>query len=223
MAETTQKKPEDVSEVLDGYRATTIPVHIDVDVTQTVVNLNEAEALLRNAESIALGDCACRSEGGNCDKPVHVCLVLDQSIEQVKKDNPSFHTIPVEEALNALRLSHEAGLVHLAFRNQDGEIHEFCSCCACCCWFLDKLKRFDYHDGVAESSHIAEHLPDACVACGTCVRACPFDAWEINDEGAKPLFHESKCFGCGVCVSACPTQAIAFVPRTKILEANSLS
>jgi Na+-translocating ferredoxin:NAD+ oxidoreductase subunit B len=212
---TDERKPtsEEIAEKLNYYTATTIPVHIDIDVKQTVVNLPEAESILRAASSIALGDCVCRKEGQNCDNPVHVCIALNRPLEKVKEDNASFHAATIDEALAALKLSHEAGLVHLAFRNKSGEINEFCSCCVCCCWFLGKLKQFDYHDGVAESSHIAKHLPDQCVACGLCVQKCPFDAWKAGDDGGKPVLMTEKCFGCGVCVTACPSQAIFFVPR----------
>ena len=204
---------EEMAEKLDHYTAMTIPVHIEIDVKQTIVNLPEAESLLRKASSIALGDCVCRVEAQNCDKPVHVCLALNRPLEEVQQDGASFHAATIDEALEALKLSHEAGLVHLAFRNKDGEINEFCSCCECCCWFLGNLKKYDYHHGVAESSHIAQHLPDQCVACGLCVQKCPFDAWTAGEDGAKPILATEKCFGCGVCVTACPSHAIAFVLR----------
>jgi len=208
-----QATPEEMAETLDHYTATTIPVHIDVNVKQRVVNLSEAQTSLRQASSIALGDCVCRTDAQNCDSPVHVCIALNRPLEEVRAENASFHTATIEEALEALKLSHEAGLVHLAFRNKKGEINEFCSCCNCCCWFLGKLKQFDYRDGVAESSHVAKHLPDQCIACGLCVQKCPFDAWTSGEGGGKPTLNTNKCFGCGLCVTACPSQAIAFIPR----------
>jgi electron transport complex protein RnfB len=208
-----QATPEKIAETLDHYTATTIPVHIEIDVKQVVVELMEARRLLDGASSIALGDCVCRTDKKNCDRPVHVCIALNRPIEEVRAENASFHPATLEEAMKALKLSHEAGLVHLAFRNKDGDIKEFCSCCDCCCWFLGKLKQFNYHDGVIESSHIAQHLPEKCVACGTCVKRCPFDAWKADDSGGKPSLETEKCFGCGLCVSTCPSQAIAFVPR----------
>lgn len=213
MSDEQKYTPEEIAENLDYYTATTIPVHIEIDVMQTVVNLAKAERILRNASSIALGDCVCRTKEQNCDNPVHVCLALNRPLEEVRADNDSFDTATVDDALAALRLSHEAGLVHLAFRNKGGEIKEFCSCCDCCCWFLDRLRKFDYHDGVAESSHIAKHSPDQCVACGVCIQKCPFDAWKAGDDAGKPVLMTEKCFGCGVCVTACPSKAIAFILR----------
>jgi len=202
--------PEEIAETLDHYQAVTIPVHVDINVRHTVVDLSEAGSILRKADSVALGDCACRSKENACGRPIHVCLVMNQSEEALRKDFPSFEYVTLERALEALRESHEAGLVHLAFRKHDGEITEFCSCCECCCWFLGNLKQFDYHDGVVESAYVAQHLPEKCLACGLCVEKCPFDAWEAGGNGEKPILREEKCFGCGVCVTACPAQAIAF-------------
>jgi Pyruvate/2-oxoacid:ferredoxin oxidoreductase delta subunit len=208
--------PEQIAEKLDYYQATTIPVHIDIDVQHTVVDLSEAEAILRAATSIALGDCACRTKDNKCGRPVNVCLAVNQSAEELKKEFPSFQHVSVERGLEALRISHEAGLVHLAFRKKGGEITEFCSCCECCCWFLGELKQFDYHDGVVESARVAQHLPDDCVACGLCVAKCPFDAWQAGENGHKPTLRTEKCFGCGVCVTACPAHAIAFETRQTV-------
>ncbi|MFC2094918.1 ATP-binding protein [Candidatus Bipolaricaulota bacterium] len=213
MADTNKTTPEELAEKLDHYQATTIPVHIDIDVKHTVLELVEAERILRAATLISLGDCNCRKTKKNCDKPVNVCMVLNNPVEESSEWGDSFREVSVEEALEALRVSHEAGLVHLAYRKNNGDISELCSCCECCCWFLGTLKQYDFHDGVVESSHVARHLREECVACGLCVMKCPFDAWVAEEDGAKPTLNEDRCFGCGVCVTACPSNAIAFVER----------
>jgi len=211
--ETERTRPKDVAEAVEHYTATTIPVHVEVDVNQVVVNLDEAENLLRAAESIALGPCACRTEKGNCDRPIDVCLTVDEDGDQATEAWEGLRRVSVEEALAALRASHEAGLVHLAYRKPGQESTIVCSCCSCCCWFLNALKQFDYHDAVVESSHVAEQDAELCVGCAACVERCPFDAWAAAQNGDRPSLNPGKCFGCGVCVSGCPTGAISFVPR----------
>jgi formate dehydrogenase major subunit len=72
-----------------------------------------------------------------------------------------------------------------------------------------------------DTSHIAITLnPDACIACGLCVRACR--EVQVNDvigmggrgRDALPVFDladplgDSSCVACGECVQACPTGAL---------------
>lgn len=46
----------------------------------------------------------------------------------------------------------------------------------------------------------------ACIACGMCERACPFDAIHVIDNLA--VIDYDKCKNCMVCVEKCPTKAI---------------
>ncbi len=54
---------------------------------------------------------------------------------------------------------------------------------------------------VAQVSH------EKCVACLTCVRACPYEAPYITREGVAEI-ELAKCRGCGICVAECPSKAI---------------
>jgi len=47
---------------------------------------------------------------------------------------------------------------------------------------------------------------EACAACLTCVRACPFDIPVIRDGAA--YIEAAMCQGCGTCAAACPAKAI---------------
>ena len=49
--------------------------------------------------------------------------------------------------------------------------------------------------------------PDSCVACLTCVRTCPYDVPEINEDGVAEI-EAAMCHGCGICASECPAKAI---------------
>ena len=50
-----------------------------------------------------------------------------------------------------------------------------------------------------------------CMGLGTCVKVCPFDAIEINDDRLA-VINEDKCTGCGKCIDECPKDVIAMVP-----------
>lgn len=48
---------------------------------------------------------------------------------------------------------------------------------------------------------------DECVACGSCVKVCPFKAIEIF-KGIIAKVDFTKCVGCGRCSKACPASVI---------------
>lgn len=48
-------------------------------------------------------------------------------------------------------------------------------------------------------------IPDACIQCGVCVKACRTEA--ITLEDGKITVDESKCNYCGRCTKSCPTSA----------------
>ncbi len=51
-----------------------------------------------------------------------------------------------------------------------------------------------------------------CLGLGSCVRACPFDAMYMDDNGL-PVVIEEKCTACGICVSTCPRGIMQLIPR----------
>jgi electron transport complex protein RnfB len=55
-----------------------------------------------------------------------------------------------------------------------------------------------------------------CLAYYDCVRACPFDAIEINEIG-MPRVNPKKCTGCGICVRSCPKNLFEMVPAKKTI------
>ena len=56
-----------------------------------------------------------------------------------------------------------------------------------------------------------------CIACGMCVKVCPFDAPKVDKNLSR--IDPDRCKVCGLCVTKCPTKSIAdFVkPRSKAL------
>lgn len=211
-------EPSEVAEAVDHYTARIIPVHVSIQAKQTVLSEPEMEALLSKARCIALGPCDCRKKQVRCDAPVETCLSVNESVAEELLAHAGWRIVTLSEALDVLRRSHEAGLVHLTYRQRDKEISQVCSCCACCCWFLNALKNYDYHDAIVASSYVATYDPTLCNGCGVCVERCQFDAWTEGLEGSNdPIsFKSSRCFGCGLCVSTCPTGAVSFLERPKV-------
>ncbi len=197
----------------DLEKAVTVPVNVMVEAEHRVYDLGEMKEILGGAERIVLQDCGCKTEYGNCDSPTRVCLSLDKAAEEaleVEGYNPQ--EVSLEEALEALEVSHEAGLVHMAYTMKgDAGPTVICSCCPCCCHTLGGLLRFGVSTQVLTSSYVAEDDAENCNNCGACVDRCVFNARGMTD--GEMVYYVSNCFGCGLCVSTCPTDAIRLVPR----------
>jgi len=57
------------------------------------------------------------------------------------------------------------------------------------------------------SGIVSQVDPRRCAGCLTCVRLCPYDVPQINEEGVAYI-EPASCQGCGLCASACPRKAI---------------
>lgn len=64
---------------------------------------------------------------------------------------------------------------------------------------------------MAKSKNTAK-VNSLCVACGSCIKECPFDAITI-DTGVKAKIDLNKCVGCGKCAKVCPASVIEIVAR----------
>ena len=50
--------------------------------------------------------------------------------------------------------------------------------------------------------------PQKCIACHTCMGACPVMAISVGPDG-KCVIDPAKCISCGTCAAICPVAAIA--------------
>ena len=196
----------------ESMTAVTVPVNIRIEGKQKILNLAAAENHLKVAHVISLGSCGCRKRINKCDAPLDVCLCLDEKAEAAIKSGEA-QAVSVDQALDALKRSHEAGLVHLTFTERgDGQPLIICSCCSCCCHALSSLLRFNI-PMVAESDYIAYQDPEKCLDCGICVERCQFRARRLDQR--KLVFDKERCFGCGLCITTCPNDAIHLTKRNR--------
>lgn len=192
-------------------KAVTVPVNVTFSGSQKILEMKELENILREADIIAQGECECRSRMGNCIDPMDGCLGVDEeAIEWIAEGKAK--RITVKEALKAMKRTHDAGLVHLAYIfEKNNKVQWICSCCSCCCHSLSAALRFGYSDHVFSSKFIAIQDSEKCVNCGVCVDRCQFGARKMVDD--KLVYSKEKCFGCGVCVDFCCEGAIEMVER----------
>jgi ferredoxin len=187
-----------------------IPVNESLQAQRWVIPSEQAFEILRNASSIALRNCGCRTHYSRCDKPLEVCFFLNKIAEDLIAKGEA-RRITLSETVDVLRKANENGLVHLTFYMPDQEVFALCSCCSCCCHDLQLLS--NRKDLVVRSEYGAHTEYGICISCGKCVDRCVFDA-RIIEEG-RMIYNPDACFGCGLCVTICPVQATVLQPHNK--------
>lgn len=202
---------EELASEFQDMAGRTVPVNIRIEARQKILCLDEVELILRGSRRIAVDECECRAKMGHCDRPLDVCLFLDEGADK-QVEIGTGKEIDLEQALVILERTHELGLVHVALVEKGTDpVKYVCSCCACCCQAIAAMQRFGYHDALVFSDMVASLFDDLCDCCGICVERCNFGALTL--EGGKVCFDRRKCFGCGVCISSCPNGALTLRPR----------
>jgi NAD-dependent dihydropyrimidine dehydrogenase PreA subunit len=186
-----------------------IPIGIKMEPeTQAVYPYHLMETVVNQAMAIAVGHCPCRMtarlRGRGCDHPTEVCIKFDDMATYVIEKGLA-REITKEEALEIIKQSEEAGLVHFV-DNALKDIKHNCNCCGCACWSVGSIKRRKIpRDTLMATYFIRETDEGQCTGCGECVEACPVDA--IKTEDGFPVVDGDWCIGYGVCVTKCPTEA----------------
>src|SRR5271157_2835130 len=62
-----------------SFSSRIIPVNKSLSAQQWVLPAEQVEKIVSDAKFIALQKCICRSHYSRCDKPLEVCLVLNES------------------------------------------------------------------------------------------------------------------------------------------------
>ena len=177
----------------------------DAQGAYTYVLVDEAEAILAAQAHVYLWPCDCRSIVGACRKPMYACLRFDN-------DRGVGWEISRERASAILRQTDKAGLMHTAdYRGDPATAGAICNCCTDCCYPHLATDRLGTSDVWPVRRYLAAIDEDACTACGTCSRRCPFGAITSGAD-KRPRLEPSACRGCGVCATGCKDAAIAMRP-----------
>jgi ferredoxin len=176
---------------------------------QAVLPLHMMEKTVQEANRLAVAHCSCRIvyrlAGKGCNHPTEVCLKFNDMAQYVI-DRGFAREITKEEALQIIRKSEEAGLVHFV-DNAEGNIQHNCNCCGCACWNVGSIRRRKIPRDVLMATYfIRETDEEACTGCGACAEICPVEAVKL--EGDVPVVDKDWCIGCGVCSTVCPVDAV---------------
>jgi ferredoxin len=193
-----------------SFSSKVVPVTESLEARQWVLPSGQALEILRQAASVAVQDCECRSHYRRCDQPLEVCFLLNGVADKVVSRGKA-RPVSISDAAEILKAATRSGLVHLSLYMPDHEIYALCSCCPCCCHDLQIIRRYRRKDLILHSEYIAATDPDACIHCGECVGRCFFGARNCHDE--KMVYSAADCVGCGLCVTVCPVGATTMVLR----------
>jgi ferredoxin len=181
-----------------------IPVGETIEARNQVLAFEDARKMLENAGSIAVTTCVCRKLMKRCDGPLEVCLQLNRGAEYNIKRGTG-RKVSLDEAIAILKISENAGLVHMT-ENTTGRSNVLCNCCNCCCEMLRFATNEKTKGVLAPSRFQAKVGAEMCTSCGMCVEICPVDAIALNDI-AEVI--PDACIGCGLCATVCPVEAIS--------------
>ena len=174
------------------------------------------EGVVEKANVIALVHCPCRATSHligkkRCDHPLENCIKYDELAEYLIEKRIG-REITKKEALEVIRKSEEAGLVHLVDNAREGIKHT-CNCCGCCCWSVGTIRRKKIPRDVLMATYfLRETDKERCTGCGACVEICPVQV--IKMEGDFPVVDNEWCIGCGVCAIPCPASAVRLVRKS---------
>lgn len=189
---------------------------------ERILPTQDVAEIINKFDEIAVGHCFCRHYRDMLDRPCkqtderEACFTFGKSARYTSSQGFS-RMITKEEALEILRRSADAGLVHKAYHpnfDMNKEETSICNCCRCCCG--NSVENFQ---GVVRNAtnYLAVIDPDLCTGCGTCVDKCHTLAAYLNDEG-KAARVEDQCIGCGVCAAFCPENAISLKEGERIVH-----
>jgi NAD-dependent dihydropyrimidine dehydrogenase PreA subunit len=182
----------------------------------TVLLLDEVEAMIRAATHIVVQPCDCRRLGQNCERPVETCIWLDElALASLARGHG--RRLTRDEAIDLVRWADRKGLMHTA----DGEwqkngLHAICNCCACDCYPFRAGQILESKGVWPLSRYVAAYDRARCNRCGACVRRCHFEAFyhdgsTVVVEGKvrqEVGYDADRCWGCGLCANTCPSGAI---------------
>ncbi len=187
--------------------------------SHAVFTFEMMEGVIEKVNVIALVHCPCRATAHlvgkkRCDHSLENCIKYDDLAEYLIEKNIG-REITKKEALEVIRRSEEAGLVHLVDNAREGIKHT-CNCCGCCCWSVGSIRRKKIPRDVLMATYfLRETDKERCTGCGACVEICPVQV--IKMGGDFPVVDKEWCIGCGVCAIPCPASAVKLVRKSSAI------
>lgn len=176
------------------------------DLEQVIPYPTARDIVLEGPPQVVLMECPCRRARENPCQPTQVCMVVGDGGFVLDHRPDAARRVSQQEALELLQAEHARGHVHTAYFKDacNEQFYAICNCCTCCCGGLEAMVEHSV-PMVASSGYVARVNEEACIGCGECETACPFDAIHLEYSA---IVDWEKCMGCGVCEGQCEAGAI---------------
>lgn len=189
-----------------------IPLQSSVEQKSRVIDADLISRMIAAHEHMAvLNVCQCRQSrhfsGDTCRRssPEDGCLVFGSFALSVAKSGGG-RLVSREEMQAVVRDRWEKNLVFMAANLEPSNPNAVCTCCDCCCHYVESINNFGGRSSLAQPHFLARVDETACTDCGLCAQACNTHAHALCD--GSHTYSPEKCIGCGLCVEACSVQAI---------------
>lgn len=204
-----------------------IPIDETIEDNRTVLPFEDIQKVIDSYEYYTVSHCPCRQrhkldpDYADSPFPSEVCLHFDELGRYIVKHGHG-REITREETHEILKKSADAGLVH-GISNQEENPDTICNCDLEFCTFFKPYHQLDFDKSMEKSNYLVEVAPEACKACGLCVKRCPMDAIQLKfspqstNKFRKAVVVDTElCIGCGVCVHKCPAKSITLKRKEEI-------
>jgi len=203
------------------YNKRPVPLVRNIPVEQTIDNQSRvldadcmSEMIDRHTSYAVLNVCQCRQShhfvGHECRRssPEDGCLVFGVFAERAAKAGNG-RAVGRSEMRDIVADRQEKQLVFLTGNVSPVSPNAVCTCCDCCCHFVDMINDQRGGMALAPPHFIARVDEGLCIQCGLCASACNVRAHTFEDKTHG--YRVESCIGCGLCVEPCKPGAISMV------------
>jgi Pyruvate/2-oxoacid:ferredoxin oxidoreductase delta subunit len=125
------------------------------------------------------------------------------------EENGSGRAVSKEEMRDIVTERWEKKLIFLTANVSPSSPNAICTCCDCCCHFVEVINNFGGKVLMAAPHFFAVVDESLCDDCGKCSMCCNTHAHTYKNKTHQ--FDRDKCIGCGICVATCKRSAITMV------------
>jgi Pyruvate/2-oxoacid:ferredoxin oxidoreductase delta subunit len=198
-----------------------IEIDESLDVESQILPYELVSQLIDNYEVFTFIPCQCRLIAEYAGEPCKVapaemgCFLAGEGAQSsIERGAPM---LSKEEAIEYLKKTEKAGLIHSCVADSSIESTLFiCNCCSCHCGALVAAKEHKYYATLV-SNYTPKINDDLCTKCEICLNKCPMGVIfhklpnEPDSSDEHMFINEDYCLGCGVCAANCPNDAIKLV------------